>query len=126
MYKKRRDAYSGSHSRKSLGTSKENIINETMNFQEYQEKSRKTAIYPEVGKNFLYPVLGIAGESGEVAEKVKKIFREKNGIVDEEGKETIAKELGDLLWYMAQLASELGISFDEVAEKNIIKTQSRM
>lgn len=97
-----------------------------MNFQEYQEKSRKTAIYPEVGKNFLYPVLGIAGESGEVAEKVKKIFREKNGIVDEEARQAIVKELGDLLWYMAQLASELGISFDEVAEKNIVKTQSRM
>lgn len=97
-----------------------------MNFQEYQEESRKTAIYPSVGKNFVYPVLGIAGESGEVADKMKKILREKNGIVDEAGKQEIIKELGDLLWYMAQLASELGISFDEIAEKNIIKTQSRM
>lgn len=97
-----------------------------MNFQEYQEESRKTAIYPGVGNNFVYPVLGIAGESGEVAEKVKKILREKNGIVDEAGKQEITKELGDLLWYMSQLASELGISLDEVAEKNITKTQSRM
>ncbi len=97
-----------------------------MNFQEYQEQSRKTAIYPKVGDNFVYPILGIAGESGEVAEKVKKVLREKNGIVDEETKQEIVKELGDLLWYMSQLASELGISFDEVAQKNISKTQSRM
>ncbi len=97
-----------------------------MNFQEYQEQSRKTAIYPKVGDNFVYPILGIAGESGEVAEKVKKVLREKNGIIDEEAKREITKELGDLLWYMSQLASELEISFDYVAQKNITKTQSRM
>ncbi|MBP9727806.1 MAG: nucleoside triphosphate pyrophosphohydrolase family protein [Candidatus Moranbacteria bacterium] len=97
-----------------------------MNFQEYQEQSRKTAIYPKAGDNFVYPVLGIAGESGEVAEKIKKVLREKNGIVDEETKQEIEKELGDLLWYMSQLASELSISFDGIAQKNIIKTQSRM
>ncbi len=97
-----------------------------MNFQEYQEQSRKTAVYPQVGSNFVYPILGMAGESGEVAEKVKKVLREKNGIVDEAAKEEIIKELGDLLWYMSQLASELGISLDEVAQKNITKTQSRM
>lgn len=97
-----------------------------MNFQEYQEQSRKTAVYPNVGDNVVYPVLGIAGESGEVAEKVKKILREKNGVVEEGSKQEIAKELGDLLWYMSQLATELGISFDEVAQKNIMKTQSRM
>jgi NTP pyrophosphatase (non-canonical NTP hydrolase) len=74
----------------------------------------------------VYPILGIAGESGEVAEKVKKILREKNGVVDEEAKQELVKELGDLLWYMSQLASELGISFDEVAQKNITKTRSRM
>ncbi len=96
-----------------------------MNFQEYQERSRKTAIYPEVGNNFVYPVLGIAGESGEVAEKVKKILREKGGDVDDDAKQEITKELGDLLWYMSQLASELGISFDDVAQKNLEKTQSR-
>lgn len=97
-----------------------------MNFQEYQEQSRKTAVYPNVGDNFVYPILGIAGESGEVAEKIKKILREKNGVVDEDSKQEIAKELGDLLWYMSQLASELGISLDDVAQKNIAKTQSRM
>lgn len=97
-----------------------------MNFQEYQEQSRKTAVYPRVGDNFVYPVLGIAGESGEVSEKIKKVLREKNGMIDEEAKQEITKELGDLLWYMSQLASELCISFDEVAQKNITKTQSRM
>lgn len=98
----------------------------TMNFEEYQEKSRKTAVYPDAGKNFLYPVLGIAGESGEVADKVKKIFREKDGALDEHSKEELEKELGDLLWYMAQFATEIGISLDDVARKNIEKTQSRM
>ena len=71
-----------------------------MNFQEYQDKSRKTAQYPDLGKNFVYPTLGLAGEAGEVAEKIKKVIRDKNGIIDEETREMIKKELGDVLWYV--------------------------
>jgi NTP pyrophosphatase (non-canonical NTP hydrolase) len=97
-----------------------------MNFEEYQRESQKTAIYPDAGKNFLYPVLGIAGESGEVADKVKKIFREKEGILDDHAREELTKELGDLLWYVSQFATEIGVSLDDVAQKNIEKTQSRM
>jgi NTP pyrophosphatase (non-canonical NTP hydrolase) len=97
-----------------------------MNFQEYQNESKKTAIYPEVGKRFVYPALGLAGESGEVVEKVKKIFRDKNGIADVESIEMIKKELGDVLWYLSQLATELGISLDEVAVNNIAKLSSRL
>jgi len=97
-----------------------------MNFEEYQTKSRRTALYPDIGKNFIYPTLGLAGESGEVAEKIKKVLRDKAGIVDEETKEMITKELGDVLWYVAQLASELGLSLDEIAENNIIKLASRL
>lgn len=96
-----------------------------MNFQEYQEKSRKTAKYPEAGHNFVYPVLGLAGEAGEVAEKVKKIIRDKNGVVDDEVRESIQKELGDVLWYVAQLSTEFGLSMDSVAEGNIEKLRSR-
>ena len=96
-----------------------------MTFQEYQDEARKTAIYPNKDNNFIYPTLGLAGEAGEVAEKIKKVIRDGNGIVTEEKKVEITKELGDVLWYVANLAKELGISMDEVAEKNIEKLQSR-
>jgi NTP pyrophosphatase (non-canonical NTP hydrolase) len=97
-----------------------------MDFKEYQEKSRKTAFYPNVGSNFVYPTLGLSGEAGEVAEKIKKVLRDKNGILDKETKADIEKELGDVLWYVSQLSSELGVSLDDIAEKNIEKLYSRM
>lgn len=97
-----------------------------MNFQEYQEKSRKTALYPNKGSNFTYPTLGLCGEAGEVAEKMKKVIRDKGGVMDDETKESVKKELGDVLWYISQLATELNLSLDEVAEKNIEKLYSRM
>lgn len=97
-----------------------------MDFKEYQEKSRKTAIYPKVGENFVYPALGLGDEAGEVLGKIKKVFRDKNGIVDEETKAAIKKELGDVLWYLAQLSTELEISLQDVAESNIEKLYSRM
>lgn len=96
-----------------------------MNFSDYQKESRKTAMYPDKDHNFVYPTLGISGESGEVAEKVKKILRDKEGKVDEEDKKEIAKELGDVLWYIAQLSSELGLDLDDVARGNIEKLRSR-
>lgn len=97
-----------------------------MNFKEYQKKSRKTALYPNVNDNYIYPTLGLAGEAGEVAEKIKKVIRDKNGIINDGTREEIKKELGDVLWYVAQIATELGISLDEIAEKNIEKLYSRM
>ncbi len=97
-----------------------------MDIKEYQKLSRKTAIYPEAGKNYIYPTLGLVGESGEVAEKIKKVIRDKKGIIDEENKEAIKKELGDVLWYIAQLATELGLDLSEIAEKNIEKLYSRL
>lgn len=96
-----------------------------MNFNEYQKRSRKTAIYLGKGKNFVYPVLGLVGESGEVAEKIKKVLRDKKGILDEKRKREIKKELGDVLWYLAQIAAELGLSLNEIASANIKKLESR-
>lgn len=96
-----------------------------MDFQEYQKLSRETAVYPEAGKNFVYPTLGLAGESGEVAEIIKRVIRDKNGIADEETKTALVKELGDVLWYLAQVAAEFGLSFDEIAVTNIEKLKSR-
>ncbi|NQV13235.1 MAG: nucleoside triphosphate pyrophosphohydrolase family protein [Parcubacteria group bacterium] len=97
-----------------------------MNFDEYQKKSRKTAIYPDKDNNFIYPTLGLAGESGEVAEKIKKVIRDKDGKLDEETRDMLKKELGDVLWYVSQLATELNLSLDEVAEENIKKLYSRL
>ncbi len=96
-----------------------------MNFDEYQARSRETAIYPDRGSNYVYPTLGLAGEAGEVAEKVKKVIRDKNGIMDQETKDKISKERGDVLWYVAQLATELDLSLDDIAIANITKLQSR-
>lgn len=97
-----------------------------MNFEEYQKKSRKTAKYPEAGNNWIYPTLGLCGEAGEVAEKMKKVMRDFGGQINAEKKEEITKELGDVLWYVSQIATELGLSLDEVAQKNIEKLYSRM
>jgi NTP pyrophosphatase (non-canonical NTP hydrolase) len=96
-----------------------------MTFADYQEASRKTAIYPDLGKNFVYPTLGLAGEAGEVSEKVKKIIRDHAGVVSEESRDAIKKELGDVLWYVSQLATEFGMNLDEVATDNIAKLRSR-
>lgn len=97
-----------------------------MTFDEYQKESRKTAKYPNIGNNFVYPTLGLAGESGEVAEKIKKVLRDKNGVMDEATKTEITKELGDVLWYLTQIASELGLSLESVASENIKKLFSRL
>lgn len=96
-----------------------------MTFEEYQKLSRETALYPNKDNNFIYPTLGLAGEAGEVSEKIKKVLRDKNGVIDEATKQELSKELGDVLWYVAQLCTELNLSFDEVAKMNIEKLFSR-
>ncbi|MCK5044654.1 nucleoside triphosphate pyrophosphohydrolase family protein [Candidatus Parcubacteria bacterium] len=96
-----------------------------MTFEEYQKLARRTAIYPNQGNNFIYPTLGLVGEAGEVAEKVKKVLRDDQGIVSEEKKQEITKEMGDVLWYLSQLSAELGLSLDEVASLNIEKLKNR-
>ena len=100
-----------------------------MEMNEYQKRARETATYPGVGENFVYPALGLAGETGEVIEKIKKLMRN-DGVtkateVPEEKRAEIAKEMGDILWYIAQLGTELGITMDEMAEKNLEKLASR-
>jgi NTP pyrophosphatase (non-canonical NTP hydrolase) len=96
-----------------------------MTFEAYQKESKKTALYPDVGHNIIYPTLGLCGEAGEVAEKIKKVLRDKMGVVDEETKRAIKGELGDVLWYASQLASELGMSLDDIARHNLEKLFSR-
>ena len=96
-----------------------------MNFSEYQELARETAIYPQLGNNLWYPTLGLCGGAGEVAEKIKKVYRDNNGVADYDKKLEIKKELGDVLWYLANIATELNFSFQEVAELNIQKLHER-
>jgi len=96
-----------------------------MTFEEYQEKSRRTAVYPSVGQNYIYPTLGLTSEAGEVADKIKKALRDHGGEVDEERRQNIALELGDVLWYVAQIASEFKLSLEDIAAQNITKLFSR-
>ena len=96
-----------------------------MELNDYQRESRKTALYPEVGSNAIYPTLGLVGEAGEVADKVKKILRDKKGFFDKESKDEIKFELGDVLWYVSQLSSELGYELEDVANANLKKLKSR-
>ena len=96
-----------------------------MKMNDYQFVSRKTAIYPE-NQGFVYCVLGLVGESGEIADKLKKVIRDDNGEIALEKQNAIAKELGDVLWYVSNLAYELGFSLEEIAQMNVDKLQSRM
>lgn len=93
-----------------------------MELNEYQQKALETAVYPTV---IIYPALGMCGEAGEVADKVKKALRDNNSEFTEEKKFEIAKEIGDVLWYCATLSNDLGFSLQQIAEMNINKLQSR-
>lgn len=110
-----------------------------MTLDEYQVKAKSTAVFPtclvdsvtqngivtQRPANFVYPALGLAGEAGEVADKYKKIIRDNHGVFTIEDKESIAYELGDVLWYVAVLADDLGYSLDKIGEMNTEKLTSR-
>ena len=97
----------------------------TLTFQEYQARAALTAKYPDAGNNPIYPTLGLAGEAGEVAEKVKKVLRDNDGVFSPEAILAIQKELGDVLWYVARLAAELGLDMADVAAVNLEKLADR-
>jgi NTP pyrophosphatase (non-canonical NTP hydrolase) len=103
----------------------EKLNKKYMTFEEYQKLSRKTAIYPDKDNNFIYPTLGLTGEAGEVAEKIKKVLRDNKGVIDDSRKQEIKKELGDVLWYLSQIATELHLSLSDIASSNIEKVNSR-
>lgn len=94
-----------------------------MTLNEYQYKAMETAIYP---MPCIYPALGLAGEAGEVANKVKKVIRDANSDFESnERKKAIAEEIGDVLWYCATLAHDLGFSLEEICQMNYEKLLSR-
>ena len=95
----------------------------TMEFNEYQKLARLTAVYPEEHK-VVYPALGLCGEAGEVADKIKKTIRGDSSLDEVTG--NIADELGDVLWYLAILADDLEVDLEDVAKWNVDKLQRRM
>ena len=96
-----------------------------MDLRTYQERSRQTALYPQVGSNPIYPTLGLCGVAGEVADKVKKVLRDRDGRFDAAIRDDLRLELGDVLWYVAQLATELDLDLEDIAAANLAKLASR-
>lgn len=100
-----------------------------MKFNEYQAKAIKFDLFQSglsvTGGGLLEKVLGLVGESGEAADKFKKIIRDKGGKIDTEDRLEIVKELGDVLWYVSAIATYLDTSFDDVAQINIKKLEDR-
>lgn len=96
-----------------------------LTFDDYEEKVMNLAFYPNKGNNIVYPTLGLCGESGEIAEKIKKVIRDKGGVVSDSDRVALGKELGDVLWYVVAAAFELGFSAEEIASMNIEKLYGR-
>ena len=99
-----------------------------MKLDDYQKLAMSTALYPKGLLGLLYTTLGLSGEAGEVADKVKKIVRDSedpHAELSEEKRMEIAKEIGDVLWYIATLSHELGFNLNHIATMNINKLMSR-
>jgi NTP pyrophosphatase (non-canonical NTP hydrolase) len=98
-----------------------------MLFDDYQRQTSATAIYPGKGElsGFSYCGLKLAGEAGEVAEKIGKAIRDDGGVITPARNQALQAELGDVLWYLAQLAEQLGTTLGTVAQANLDKLNSR-
>lgn len=96
-----------------------------MTFEEFERDALKTAFYPSRGDNIPYPLFGLIGEAGELANKYKKILRDDGGIMDVYKRNQLIDELSDVLWYCAALASELHVGLGVVAQLNLDKLRRR-
>ena len=96
-----------------------------MLLNDYQKNAKRTAHYVEIGAPYIYPLIGLSGEVGELLNKVKKIFRDDAGKVTDSRKEARMGELGDVLWYVAQIATVSDVELADVAKKNLDKLASR-
>lgn len=97
-----------------------------MTLDEYQKEALVTAVFTDDEfKDLAHWVFGITGEAGEIAEKFKKIVRDKEAIIGDTDRDEIIKEIGDVMWYLAVLAKQLDVSFDEVGKRNIAKLRDR-
>ena len=95
-----------------------------MTLNEYQKKALETAVYPQEYK-IIYPSLGLTGEAGECSDKVKKVIRDNGGVFTNENRYEIAKEIGDVLWYCATLANDIGFDLETIGQMNYNKLHSR-
>ena len=95
-------------------------------FKDYQRESRKSWNVIPMKHTIVYPTMGLVNEAGELAGKIKKVFRDKGGEIDEESRQALKGELGDILWYLTQICTELGLTLEEVAEANLEKLFSRL
>jgi NTP pyrophosphatase (non-canonical NTP hydrolase) len=95
-----------------------------MQLNDYQAAARRTAIYDDRFR-VVYPALGLASEAGEVCGKVKKVLRDRAGDFEQAPLAALEDELGDVLWYVAMLAADLGLSLEEIAARNLDKLRSR-
>lgn len=95
----------------------------------YQKQSRKTYNDIAIGGDnapIVYPTLGLMNEAGEFAGKVKKLFRDKGGAISDDDRAALKSELGDVLWYLTQICTNLGLTLEEVAEANLDKLFDRL
>ena len=95
-----------------------------LQFNEYCKAAATTDRYQNECKPWVY-ALGLTGEAGELADKIKKVYRDDNGVFNQEKRDAIAKELGDVLWYVTRLGATLGFSLEEIAQRNIEKLADR-
>ena len=95
-----------------------------LQFNDYCKAAASTDRYPNECKPWVY-ALGVTGEAGELADKIKKVYRDKNGIFKQEDRNEIMKELGDILWYVTRLGATLGFSLEEIAAANMAKLADR-
>lgn len=95
-------------------------------FNIYQRESRKTWGVIPMNHPIVYPTMGLVNEAGEVAGKIKKIFRDREGVISDNDRQELKKELGDVLWYLTQICTELDLTLEEVAEANLVKLFSRL
>lgn len=96
-----------------------------MEMNDYQKAAKTTAVYTSADQQLVCTVLGLNGEAGEVAEKIKKVIRDKNSVIGDDDRREIQKELGDVLWYLAVLADTLGLDLESVATTNLEKLRNR-
>ena len=101
------------------------LVSPCVTIDDYDKRAFALAIYPGIGHNLTYPTLKLCGEAGEVAEKLGKVFRDSAGVIDNETRVLMLKELGDVLWYINACAHELGSNLNEVAVMNLHKLESR-
>lgn len=96
-----------------------------MTFEAYQDKVRNMGLYFHTGEDTIYITLGLCGEAGELANQIKKIYRDDNGVLGPYRVENIIGEMGDTLWYLTALCNKLGLELSDLADLNLKKLAKR-